>query len=883
VETHHGVLTIGGTVTASVADTPSTIEGTLSLGGQTRTFHMEGGPGGAPNLRVLAAISNGSGPAGIIKTGTKALALAGPNTYTGLTTINQGSIYAEHTQAFGSAAFGTVVQPQSYIVLMTDIPNEPLTGVNSYPGALMLQCIDAATRVWGGPIALTGENAVAADTPCTLRLNGVIAGGGAFRTVSGHLELSAHNTYAGATTLASDVRLLGSEVLPDGSPITLHNTLDLNGHVETVSSIAAGAPTAEIIMGGGTLQVAAAADSTYAGKISGTGTLTKSGNAVWTLSGVSTFSGGANILAGRTVVSGVLPAAITLNGGTIAGAGTVGAIAGPAGTIVPGNAIGAPGLLNSASVTMNPAMTMALVLNGSASGTQHSQLRVTGGVTLNGAVLEITAASGGAAAVGTTPLTIVDNDGPDPIVGFFANLPEGATFTAQGVQWRISYVGGTGNDITLRAVSAAYYLSEGATGPFFNTDLLIANPNTDATNAELRLLKEDGTTVTMTLTIAALSRTTIRVDNLAGLEATTFSTVVTSTDGLPLIVERTMSWDASGYGAHTEKASSGPALTWYFAEGAAGHFHTYLLLSNPQDATNNVTVTYLLENQAAVTRFYQLLPHARRTIDTSEDPELLNRSFGMTVAFEHAGMAERAMYFGNAPLFTGGHASAGVTAPATSWFLAEGATGPFFETFILIANPGAQPVDATVTYLPNTGVPVVKSHTIGAGERLTLDVELEHESLANVAVATKVTAPAPLVVERSQYWPFTPDQWFEAHNSAGVTELGLKWGLAEGRVGGQAQYQTYILLANPGDVEASVQIQFLRESAAPIVKSFVVGPTSRVNVQVGPGADVPELANESFGAIITSTQPIAVERAMYADVNGQTWGAGTNATATRLP
>ena len=36
-----------------------------------------------------------------------------------------------------------------------------------------------------------------------------------------------------------------------------------------------------------------------------------------------------------------------------------------------------------------------------------------------------------------------------------------------------------------------------------------------------------------------------------------------------------------------------------------------------------------------------------------------------------------------------GHESAGVTAPATQWFLAEGATGDYFDLFILIANPQA--------------------------------------------------------------------------------------------------------------------------------------------------------------------------------------------------
>jgi hypothetical protein len=45
----------------------------------------------------------------------------------------------------------------------------------------------------------------------------------------------------------------------------------------------------------------------------------------------------------------------------------------------------------------------------------------------------------------------------------------------------------------------------------------------------------------------------------------------------------------------------------------------------------------------------------------------------------------------------------------------------------------------------------------------------------------------------------------------------------------------------------------------------------------------PELTDEHFGALITSDQPIAVERALYWDANGQIWAAGSNASATRLP
>ena len=39
------------------------------------------------------------------------------------------------------------------------------------------------------------------------------------------------------------------------------------------------------------------------------------------------------------------------------------------------------------------------------------------------------------------------------------------------------------------------------------------------------------------------------------------------------------------------------------------------------------------------------------------------------------------------PPFAAGHGGAGVTAPALKWFLAEGATGNFFDLYVLVGNP----------------------------------------------------------------------------------------------------------------------------------------------------------------------------------------------------
>jgi hypothetical protein len=222
-----------------------------------------------------------------------------------------------------------------------------------------------------------------------------------------------------------------------------------------------------------------------------------------------------------------------------------------------------------------------------------------------------------------------------------------------------------------------------------------------------------------------------------------------------------------------------------------------------------------------------------------------------------------------------------VNAPATSWFLAEGATGSFFDTFVLVANPLDNPANVTMTYLPASGAPVSKQHTLAPHQRLTVNIATEDPSLASAAVATSVASDNPVIVERSQYWP--QGNWYEAHNSAGETSAGTKWGLAEGRVGGTNHAQTYVLIANAGAQAADVTATFLRTDGTTIVKTLTIAAMSRVNIAVaGAGSDVPELVDEAFGTVIEATQPVIVERSMYTDANGVTWAAGTNATASRL-
>jgi hypothetical protein len=429
-----------------------------------------------------------------------------------------------------------------------------------------------------------------------------------------------------------------------------------------------------------------------------------------------------------------------------------------------------------------------------------------------------------------------------------------------------------------------YSLAEGATGTFFDLDLAIANPNPVAAPVDITFLTPSGTTVQQARVLPPASRTTIKVDEIPGLEGAEVSTVVhqTSSPTLPLAVERTMRWDASGYGTHAEKAVHGSgARTWYFAEGSQGFFDTFFLLANPGDTANNAVVEMFTEDGVlAATQPYALPPHARLTVYAGDIPALRNRSFWTKVTFAEYGIAERAMYFG-APLFNAGHESHGITMPSTTWFHAEGATGTFFTTFLLLANPNDQAAQVTLTYLPAGGAPVVVQKVLAPRTRTTINLSLEHASLKDAAVATRVESSLPILSERSMYWPGPADAWHEAHNSFGDTATDTKWALAEGRVGGPQSHQTYILLANPGNQPATVTVSYLRETGGPVQKQYVVPAVARFNIDVG--ARVPELSNEAFGAFIQSTQPIFVERSIYSNAGGIFWSAGTDATATRIP
>ena len=258
-------------------------------------------------------------------------------------------------------------------------------------------------------------------------------------------------------------------------------------------------------------------------------------------------------------------------------------------------------------------------------------------------------------------------------------------------------------------------------------------------------------------------------------------------------------------------------------------------------------------------------------------------------------VVERSMYLdSNGQLFGAGHESAAVPDLSTSWFFAEGATGPFFNMFILVANPGGQDATLEARYLLPSGQVVTKTYLARAHSRLTIGVHGEDPALTNAAVSTTLrsTNAVPFLAERAMWWPALPAarEWQEGHNSAGATRTGEKWGLAEGEEGGPLNQQTYVLVANTSDTAGSIQVTVVFEdgTTAQLATPMSLAPHSRTTIPMG--VAFPSVRGKRFGTIVESLgatpAQIVVERALYNDavINGQTviWAAGSNAIATRL-
>lgn len=436
------------------------------------------------------------------------------------------------------------------------------------------------------------------------------------------------------------------------------------------------------------------------------------------------------------------------------------------------------------------------------------------------------------------------------------------------------------------------YFGEGASGTFFTTRLAILNTSAVDAGAVVRYLGSDGMVRSSWLAIPAYTRRTVLAD--ASVSGAEFGIVVES--DAPLVVDRTMWWGTEAYGAHAETARLAPASRWFLAEGATtGGFNLFYLLQNPAQTAAQTRIRYLRSTGPPIEKTYVLPPSSRTTIWLNqEDFPGLGRALAsaefsadVEVLAGPAIIVERAMYLDlPGQTFGAGHESAAVASPAMNWFFAEGATGPYFDLFVLIANPTLLPAQIEATYLLPDGTTLLRTYTVPPSSRYTVWVDHEDARLADTAVATTLRSVngVAVVAERAMWWPGSSPTWHEAHGTAGSTATARRWAVAEGEVGGTRGVDTFVLVANTSAHDGVIRVALCFEDGTRAIRDFDLGSRSRFNVDVR--TMFPEASERRFGVVVESVGAtpvdLIVEWAQYWDATGQKWAAGTNALATRI-
>jgi len=485
-----GLLYLGGNIVVNPSTVAqSVISGNASIWNQTITI-TNSGCHYLPDLVISANVSSGGhGGQGLIKDGDGVVSLVGNNSFIGPVTINRGSLWAQTSAALGNTNAAATVNNGGNLFLyggVLDFGLKPLV-LNGPGNGLSFSALDCeGTCSWGGSITLNSDSTVCPEPGASLNLTGALSGPGGITEVppgpyaGGTLIFGGTNanTYAGLTTVNGGTLLLNKTAGLNAVPgnLVVNGTVRLGANQQI-------ADTADVLVtlvnsgglfdlgtyseyintlrGEGTVNFGTSGylgigynngTSQFDGVMTGVGfasgwTLSKSGAGTFTITGTNTFSAGAtHVFAGKLVINGYQPQSPVLveSGATLGGSGTVGPIA-AMGNISPGNS---PGILTSSNVTFASSGQYTVDLTGPTPGVGYDQLNVRGTNTLANATLTVIPAFTTPAAIGQK-FIIINNDLSDAITGTFNGLAEGATNTAGGYKFTISYAGGTGNDVVL--------------------------------------------------------------------------------------------------------------------------------------------------------------------------------------------------------------------------------------------------------------------------------------------------------------------------------------------------------------------------------------------------------------------------------------------------
>jgi fibronectin-binding autotransporter adhesin len=310
--------------------------GNVNLGAATLTV-------GQDNTSPAAYSGQIYGAGGLTKTGTGTLTLnsanASYNTFSGAVTITGGVISAAYLANGGSNSdIGAATNAAANIVFNGGALryfgsgasiNRSFT-INTTGGSIDASGSGALTLSGGPALAYGGSGTrtftLAGSNTGSNTFGYVLADNGGATSLSksgdGKWILSGANTYTGATTVNAGTLAAGAVTSAFGSnsAVTIANAsgavLDITGFSNSIGSLTGGGGAGgSIVLGAATLIVGGdnTSPASYAGLISGTGSLTKTGSGTLTLASPSPYSSYSGV---TTINGGAISLAIVANGGS---------------------------------------------------------------------------------------------------------------------------------------------------------------------------------------------------------------------------------------------------------------------------------------------------------------------------------------------------------------------------------------------------------------------------------------------------------------------------------------------------------------------------------------------------------------------------------------
>jgi hypothetical protein len=149
--------------------------------------------------------------------------------------------------------------------------------------------------------------------------------------------------------------------------------------------------------------------------------------------------------------------------------------------------------------------------------------------------------------------------------------------------------------------------------------------------------------------------------------------------------------------------------TFYFAEGYTGRgFDEWLCIMNREGTPAVAQVNYLFaDGSPPFVKDYPVPGDARVTVNVNAEIGA-GKEVSVKIESDGAVLAERPMYFDYQGVVSGGHDVLGVESPSTTWYFAEGYTGPGFDQYVCVLNPGDDAADLTFRFQTEEAGEVVR-------------------------------------------------------------------------------------------------------------------------------------------------------------------------------